>query len=467
MASSARPPQSPEDFEACLARALFSGTPSASGAAPLRIAIGFSGGADSTLLLRSAAQLALRYPIDICALHVDHGLSENSARWAAHCVSFARRLGIPVEALKVRIERGAAPSLEAQARRARYAALTECCARRGVTVLVTAHNANDQAETLLLNLARGSGIAGLAAMCTDRPLGSVRLVRPFLEAPAAAIRACVEVLGLPCIADESNDDLRLTRNALRHTVMPALAAIAPDILAKLARTASLAAETQRLLDQLGLEDLGGEACDASGFDVARLRALSGERAANALRAWFRNFRAHAPSQTALTEMLAQLRAVPPSTRLDLVHEGEHLRVAAGRLVAAPRAAAACVTVTELRWNGEQTVGVPAWGGRIVFEVVAGPGIATHKLRSNPLTLRPRRGGERLKLDVQRPSRTLKNLYQEARITEPERQRLPLLFMGEQLVWAAGLGADVRILEPGGTSPQHVALHWEWDDSRAT
>lgn len=399
--------------------------------------------------------------IETAALHVNHGLSPHAGEWAAQCAALAGRLGVPFEERALQVTRRAGHSLEAEARDARYAALAKMCERRGIRLLLTAHNANDQAETLLLNLVRGTGVAGLAAMDTTRSMGQVLLGRPFLDIFGLEIRHRVAELGLACVSDESNDDLHLTRNALRRRVLPALEQLAPDIVGKLGRSARLAGQAQALLDELGLADLRTANVDANGFDVSILRSLSQVRAANALRTWFRSFRSHAPSVAALEEMLSQLRDSESTARLELVHEGERLHVVRGRLVPVGDRTIAGDASSELRWDGEPALDVPAWGGRLVFEAVSGPGICADWLRSNRLSLRRRQGGERLKLDAHRPSRTLKNLYQEASIPDVERQCLPLLYAGERLVWAAGLGTDIRLVDAVTTPmPLRIALRWE-------
>ncbi len=455
MANSARPQSSPETFDEAVARAL-----DADWRADSRtgVAVALSGGADSSLLLHCAARVARQHHTRLYAFHVNHGISPNAADWQTHCADFANACGVEFAARELDLTESRAASLEAQARAGRYDALADMAREHDVGLLLMGHNADDQAETVLINMLRGAGIAGVAAMSEARGHGAWTVARPLLPFSSASIRAAARSLGITPIEDESNGDPRYTRNALRSLVMPALREIFPDALNKIARTAQLASQSQVVLDEVGLADLGSDST-ADGFKVRRLRELSPERAANALRAWFRRYRPHAPSHAALTEMLAQLRTARVAAHLEIEHEGELFGVENGRFTPRGSAVELPQSPLELNWRGEATLDVPEWHGRLAFREVQAPGIRVELLREGVLTLRMRAGGERLKLDPNRPSRTLKNLYQESGIPERERPRLPLLFANDQLVWAAGLGADIRACAGSGETGS-IQLSWQ-------
>ncbi|MGI9025496.1 MAG: tRNA lysidine(34) synthetase TilS, partial [Burkholderiaceae bacterium] len=390
-------------------------------ASPTRVAIAYSGGADSTALLYAASLLRQRGVIDVVALHIHHGLMGAADAWLAHCRGQAVAWGLTFDSERVAVNpRGG--SIESEARRLRYAALARLCWKHRCTILMTAHHADDQAETVLVNLARGAGIGGLAATARSRKLDEVLLLRPLLDVAAATIRSYVDAHDLSHIEDPSNHDRRYTRNAIRHEVMPALRRIAPTIATRLAQTAAHASTMQSLLDEIGIEDLqrsadgddgrADAALDAatgeSGLDVDRLRALSDARAANALRIWLARRGMRAPTAAALKQMLDQLRHAAPDAQIALIHERQTLRLYQGRVSVdpggTPRAGFA-----SLVWHGEPFIDVPSWQGRLQFIVDAEHGFDAMALREGPLALRERRGGERMRVRVDGPSRTLKNL----------------------------------------------------------
>ena len=430
----------------------------------LRVGVAYSGGVDSTALLHAAAALHRRGRIAVFAFHIHHGLAAAADDWLAHCREQAAAFGVAFDAEHV-VLAGAGSSIEAQARTLRYAALARLCRRHDCTILLTAHHADDQAEAVLLNLARGAGIGGLAATARSRRLDEILLVRPLIDLPAAVLRTAVGDAGLPFVDDPSNHDRRYTRNAIRHEVMPALRRIVPTIATRLAQTAMHASTMQGLLDDIGREDLRSPTTDDDALDVERLASLSEARAANALRVWIARRGMRAPTAAALREMLDQLLHASPDAQIALLHERRTLRLYRGRVSVdasgAPRAG-----FVSLTWQGEAELAVPAWQGRLVFTTTDGHGFAPDALREGPLVLRERRGGERMRMRADGPSRTLKNLYQEAGIAMWQRARLPLVYLGERLIHAAGIGANADGAQTGGEGLALIAVDWRADDARA-
>ena len=435
--------------------------------APTRIAIAYSGGADSTALLHVASALHRDGALDVVALHVHHGIAAAADDWLDHCREQAAAFGVAFDAAHVVLPRRAA-SLEAEARTLRYQVLSTLCRQHGCTMLMTAHHADDQAETVLLNLARGAGIGGLAATARTRRIDRLLVVRPLLDLPAALLRAHVAAHGLPHVEDPSNDDRRFTRNAIRHEVMPAFRRIVPTVAARLARTAAHASTVQGLLDDIGREDLlgdrgdpdlAGTTAEAATLDVERLATLSEARAANALRVWLAQRGLRAPSAAALTEMLEQLLHASPDAQIALLHERHTLRLYRGR-VSVDRAGPPRAGVTVLRWQGRACIEVPEWHGVLHFDATDGRGFHRTLLDEGDLILRARRGGERLQMRIDGPSRTLKNLYQEAGIAAWRRPRLPLVYRDERLLFAAGLGANAAATVDSPPDAETIALRWE-------
>ena len=429
--------------------------------APLAVAVAYSGGLDSRVLLQLAAAWGRGSGVRVHALHVHHGLSPNAQAWSEHCEQACAALNMPLEVLRVQV-RNAGDGIEAAARQARYTALGDACRRLGLNVLLTGHHQDDQAETVLLQLLRGAGVAGLAAMSAlqqESVAGpGIVLGRPLLDIRRAAIAAWAEAHGLRWVEDESNAQTHFRRNAVRHLVLPAIEQAFPNCIDLLARSAAHLQGAQGLLEDLARIDLARCAGHASSLKVEALARLPLERANNLLRYWLHSLSGVLPSAAQLEQLRAQATSAPDAHPLLIFGEFEARRHA-GELRLLPRharqdrSAGPCL---RLQWQGQGSIAVPQWGGRLSFTPVTGPALPPELLRGAALELRPRVGHEKLQLAPNRPSRTLKNLYQEAGIPAWRRPGLPLLWQGDQLLFAAGVGADCRFLQDG----PGYCLTWE-------
>ncbi|SAL56097.1 tRNA(Ile)-lysidine synthetase [Caballeronia cordobensis] len=440
------------------------------------LAVALSGGLDSTVLLDAAVRCfgAQR----VVAFHIHHGLSPNANAWAAHCERFAASLGVRFAARHVDVARAGGESLEAAAREARYRALDELCDEHGARALLIAHHADDQAETVLLQLLRGAGVAGLAAMAPQRFDGAAPRLRPLLRLLRAQLEQYAHEYDLAWIDDESNGDTRYSRNALRHDVLPVLAVHFPGFRDALARTASHAASAQRLLDQLARIDLEHvQSADEEGaLALDALLALDDERAINLMRHWIRARGLLAASTARIADMLRQLRdaaAARDGHALRVDHAGHCLRVYRNALFWEPGdsgdapdlddGASALQSPVELQWQGEEVWRLPQWRGSFVFEPadssfddVVGEGV----LRAAPLVARPRAGGERMRVAGEAPSRTLKNLFQERGVPAWKRD-VPLLFVGEALLFVPHVGVN-REAAPSAAHGPLRRISWRPD-----
>ena len=362
----------------------------------MRVAAGLSGGIDSVVLLHVLHRLAPRYGYKLSAIHVNHGLSPNADDWQKFCSAFCVDLGVAFKAQKVKVKKQQ-QGLEAAAREARRAAFL----KSGADAIALAHHLDDQAETVLFNLLRGAGLEGASGMPAQGALGRKRLLRPLLDVPRSTIRAYAAEHQLAWIEDESNADEALTRNFIRRRVGPLLESRFPRWRENLARAARHFAGTE--------------------LDAQRM-----------LRAYLKGKGLKAPSEAKLIEMLKQLG----SKAAKISHDGMVFRVYRENIF---------VEKTESRdfkpkvWRGEARIELP--GGELRFRRARGQGIDRKRLKDGNLQVRLRSGGERLQPDARRPRRTLKNLFQEASVPPWERERLPLLFCGEDLVWAPLLGVD--------------------------
>lgn len=424
------------------------------------VAVAYSGGLDSSVLLHLAANWARQRQMPIHALHVHHGLSPNAQAWALHCQQACAALSVPCEILRVQVVANG-EGLEQAARHARYAALLSACRRLGASALLSAHHRDDQAETVLLNLLRGSGVAGLGGMHEQALRGAdsqVHLLRPLLDQPRNALENWAQAHGLSWVEDESNQALHLRRNLVRHVLLPALEAQIPAAASVLARSAAHMRGAQELLEQLAAMDMqvvGRE--QGRALDIDNLSALSPERIDNLLRYWLKLHGLQAPSTARLQALrLQMLRS--GQDRQPQWQFGNLILYRAGGAVHMRRALPMPPTQeVTLRWQGESRLPVPAWHGVLLISPCESRGVPAPLLQHG-LRVAGRSGSERLKLDSRRPSRSLKNLYQENFVPAWSRPFLPLVHAQGELLFAAGLGMDSRHLSTG---PGYL-LDWESD-----
>ncbi|MGH8633401.1 MAG: tRNA lysidine(34) synthetase TilS [Burkholderiales bacterium] len=431
-----------------------------------RLVAGFSGGVDSVVLLDCLQRVARRLQFRLSALHVNHQLSPHARRWEAFCRDLCKARGIPYRSVRVEVRRG--DSLEAAARAARYGAF----ASQDCDYIALAHHRDDQVETLFLQLLRGAGVKGLSAMPPVRKSkvesrksksdssvvsgqSSPAILRPLLDATRDEILEYARKRGLKWIEDESNADIYFQRNYLRHEVLPVIARRFPAYRVTLARAAGHLAEAARVLDEIAAADGAGQ-IEEGALAVDVLRRLPAARARNLLRCFLASHGLSMPAADRLEEALRQVLSAKQDARVLVELGGFALRRHAGRLHLV-RSGNAPPAHFEKLWRGEKTIALPELGGVLNLPRARGAGISLARLRVRPVTIRLRRGGERLQPDCSRPRRSLKNLLQESRVAPWERERLPLIFCGEVLVWAPGIGVDCAFQAQGG----ETALRPAW------
>lgn len=287
----------------------------------LPLAVAYSGGADSTALLLACAE---KWPGQVHAIHIHHGLQTAADSFEQHCREFCARLGVPLQVLRVDARHASGQSPEEAARSARYAALREAAesSEPAIRDIALAQHADDQVETLLLALSRGAGLPGLSAMPAQWESEGIRYYRPLLEVSGAALREELRARGVAWVEDPTNADEQYTRNRIRARLLPALEAAFPQFRDTFARSAAHAAQAQRLLDALAAQDL---AQVGQPPQIARLRELARERQANILRRWLRDAHGASASAAQLEELLDQIAAC--STR----GHGIRLKVGTGHV----------------------------------------------------------------------------------------------------------------------------------------
>ena len=444
------------------------------------LVLALSGGVDSVVLLNVLIPLSSRMSFSLSAIHVDHGISPNSNRWAEFCCKICQSIGIPLKISKVQVRKESGGSLEAAAREQRYLEFGALQA----DYVVLAQHLDDQAETLLLQLLRGAGVKGLGAMPVIRDYppetsaeaggysgqlsieqpeaGGIKLLRPMLEIARREIEDYAEEHALQWISDESNIDISFDRNFLRHQVLPLVERRFPGYRHTLSRVSRHMAEASLLLDELAEAD--GKRLGASGkLEIEQLRKLSPQRAKNLLRYTLAQQGAILPSAVKLDEMLKQLLSSRSDSRIHVVFGNAEIRCFRGQLHV-QRASREKAGKTDgafqnlpLQWNGEEQLAIRELDGVIQFSRCQSTGINLNKLIELPVTIRPRRGGERLRPDPSRPRRSLKNLLREAGLPPWERQTLPLIFSGEHLACVPGIGVDCDYQAAPGE--QGLVVNW--------
>lgn len=397
--------------------------------------VAYSGGLDSTVLLHALATLRPSRHFTLAAIHVDHGLHPDSATWAEACADVCRNLNVAFTVRRVAVTGIGAEGLEAAARRARYAALAEGLAPGGI--LLTAHQRDDQAETVLLQLLRGSGLPGLAAMPARAPFGAGERVRPLLCFPRASLQTYAERNRLTWIEDPSNGDLRLRRNFLRAEILPGLLHHWPEAGAALSRAAAHAAAAMQLLDELADNDLadclGGDRRYPAALSIAALTTLSAARQRNLLRAWLRTQGFLAPSARHLETVLGQARHVPQTRQSCVRWPGVEIWRYRDLLVAVPGQAPPDPALAT-DWDLARPFEIRGIGR---LHTLASTTPDVPRIRAvRRLRVQLRRGGEILQLPGRRHHHALKKLIQAAGIPPWERGRLPLFYAGDQLVAVA-------------------------------
>ncbi|ODV42335.1 tRNA(Ile)-lysidine synthase [Cupriavidus sp. UYMMa02A] len=410
-----------------------------------------SGGRDSVALLHAAhaAVSAWNLPARVVALHVHHGLQAQADNWDRFCADLCGRWQLGYFVRRVTVQANTGEGIEAAARRARYEALGEMCRASGAAVLLFAHHLDDQVETVLLRLFRGTGVAGMAGMPMMRKLdeaGDIVLLRPWLEVPRTDIDSYCAAHGLAWIEDPSNDSTRYSRNALRAQ-LPLIEQAFPALRASVAQAAIHFAQAARMLDDLAgtalarLAAPGRDPDTLAELDLAGLRALPASHADAVLRLWLRDLGARAPSTARLAAMREQLLDHGGGEPA-IAHDGLVLRRFQGRALACQPEPDTLPAAQVLAWHGEARIVVPAWRGELRFTRDDTFGVPETVLRQ-PLRLASRTGGERIVLRPGGPARALKQAYQEAGVPSWRRCWLPLLWAGDALVMAAGLGMHRR------------------------
>ncbi len=412
-----------------VADALFPVVPQSSG-----IVVGLSGGLDSVVLLHLLHTLAPRFSWKISAQHVHHGISANADTWANFCSSFCNDLAVPLRVEKVDITSlRAEHGVEGAARKLRYAVFSKSKA----DFVALAHHLDDQVETLCLQLLRGAGVRGAAAMpvLKQHDIGMPSILRPLLDIQRSELLDYSNQNSLQWIEDESNTDEGYTRNFLRHRILPLLGQKFPAYRQTLARSTRHFSEAAELLYELACID-ASEAVVDDCLSLDSLAALSDARAKNLLRHFIGLQHAPYPDTSRLNEMLRQLKNARLDAQISITWSGWALhcyrrKVYVVKAILAP-------ADFEIKWLGDRVVSLPQLGSVLKFEPVMGAGLSLEKIDQHGILIRTRRGGESIQAQRGGHHQTLKNIFQEKGLPPWQRNVIPFLFSGDNLVCVPGV-----------------------------
>ncbi len=400
-----------------------------------RLCVALSGGVDSVVALEALNRLAPRTGFELRAAHVHHGLSAHADAWALFCERFCEARSVALDVFRVSVARDDPDGLEGAARRARLAAL----AKIDASWLVFGHHLDDQAETVLFRLVRGSGVRGAAGMVAVAPAraGVAGRLRPLLGCRRRAILDYARVRALEWVEDDSNADLHFSRNYLRAVVLPTLERGFPGAVDSLGRAAEIFRESEGLLETLAQLDRGRCDPDPEGtLAISPVLDLPDARVFNLLRFELHARALAAPSRNRLVETLRQLRAAPDRA-LHLPLGAAACCAYRGRLWIEPSLDQAFMAVP---WCGEVAL---AWGGgEVVFERVVGGGVALARLdAARSVRLAPRWEGLLMRAGPGRPRRSLRKLCQDAGLPSWMRHGLPILEVDGEAAWIGGVGVS--------------------------
>jgi tRNA(Ile)-lysidine synthase len=418
-----------------------------------RLAIALSGGLDSVVLLDSicrlhqtqtkkSTKLASKGATSpqIFAFHIHHGLQKAADEWLLFCEALAKKYKIGFDFRLLHIDtQSNSGNIEARARTARYEALTELCVYHGIEDLLLAHHQNDQAETVLLQLLRGAGVAGLSSMPESRvlatsaePASSITLWRPLLRLSRDELEAYAREHQLKWIEDPSNQSSKYRRNAIRKNILPKLEGIQAGATANIARSADMLAQAQQLLDRLAQQD--GKKMYAPGSNALNvqplltLNASDPAAANNVLRYWLKVAGLSMPSHERLQAWWLDLQQARSDAKLEWLHDECSIRLWRGQLQIG-----AAVKPEEGEWTFVPVSAKSTQGGLPAAWI-------TKSKKAGALEFRGRSGAERLQVTASGPRKTLKNLYQENAVPPWQRQA-PLLYIDGELIAVAGAGVS--------------------------
>ena len=403
---------------------------------PINFSVALSGGVDSIVILHALSQLKTKLKLKLNAIHIHHDLSPNADDWLTFCYNECKKLSITIKTDKINIKQDLSMGIEAAARKSRYQALEAY--RKDILVL--GHHQNDQAETLLLQLFRGSGLNGLAAMPT---FDQERFIwRPLLRINREIIEDYAKENNLNFIEDESNNNLHFDRNFLRKEILPLIKSRYPDIINTISRSSENIAEGLNLHKAIAKEDANLYfSKNKERLSLSMLKVLEKERVVNLIRWWLDVNKQLMPSKKTMSELYKQIKDVKKDALLNIdISESISIKAYRDELFLVEKQIK--IDPYELIWRGEEVVELPG-NSKLIFKRSVGAGFSLSKIGSKTLTIQNRNGGESFKPKNNQPTRTLKYLLQTSNIPPWKRQLMPLVFSENELVAVPDFGVHYK------------------------
>jgi tRNA(Ile)-lysidine synthase len=405
---------------------------SLAGYKPKIINIALSGGCDSMVLLHALNELKDELNFTIKAIHINHDISSNADKWQSFCGSECQKVKVNFDAKKINIKPEKHLGVEGAARKLRYEALDEL--RDGM--LATAHHQNDQAETLFLQLIRGSGLKGLASMPHYHEERNTW--KPLLNVNREIIKKYAKSNNVLFIEDESNLDIHYDRNFLRHEVFPVLSERFPHLVKTLARSVEHIAEGLNLTETIAKEDAKSFfSADLSRLSLMMIKELPRDRIINLIRWWLNKNNILMPSKKTIDSLYEQIIKIKKDNSL-LIKISEKINVRAFQDELWLVKSEPYIESYEIIWRGEDKIILPDQS-QLIFRSVRGAGFSLEKLGVKALRIQNRIGGEKFKPSLNQPSRTLKYLLQKSKIPPWQREKIPLIFSEDTLVAVPNFG----------------------------
>ncbi|MHA2938655.1 tRNA lysidine(34) synthetase TilS [Vibrio sp. RC27] len=407
---------------------------------PRQIVLALSGGIDSRVLLDVLIQLRHQTPFLLKAVHVHHGLSQNADDWAEQCKGWCEKHDVDFALERVTLDCDSGNSIESMARTARYEALEKHLQPQGI--LLTAQHNDDQVETFLLALKRGSGPKGLSAMALARPFQQGFLVRPLLKSRRFLIEQYAEEHGLTWVEDESNQDTRFDRNFIRHQVAPVLSQRWPHFPSAIQRSAELCAQQERLLDELLEERLNTSLAPDMSLSITSLNFMSEDVRYRVLRMWLSKFDVLMPSQVRLKLLWSDVAMARIDANPKFQFKEHEIRRYQQHLFCIPKMQDVGHWHRSLTIN--QPLELPSFLGKVtLFDTIStGKGLALSSMvLKGKLEITFRSEGLSAHPEGKVGHKTLKKWYQEFGVPSWQRRRTPILLCDEKVVAVADLYVD--------------------------
>jgi tRNA(Ile)-lysidine synthase len=332
-----------------------------------------------------------------------------------------------------------------------------------VDFIALAHHRDDQVETMLLQLLRGAGVRGASAMpvMLTRP-SAPALLRPLLDVSRVDLVAYASQHALKWVEDDSNQDERYPRNFLRHRIFPVLEQRFPAYRTTLARSSLHFAEAAELLDELAGQD-ASTAIVGDRLSVAVIKGLGHARSKNLLRYFLVLRGAPLPDTTRLTEMVRQLCAAGVGAQICITWQAWQMRCFRDHAYVLPMTQA--VESFSIAWQGEAEIALPGAHGKLYFTREMGQGLSLEKLNKGGVRIRTRQGSESIQLDKLRPRQSLRKLLPQEGVPPWQRELMPLLFSGDELVWVPGVAAATAFLAQ--KEEEGVLINWRQQEGTLT